>query len=86
MALVLRRPPFFRFPQLQHPPAMVTYLGTRDIAMFSTDLDSFDFKASTPEKIVKTVMTKLNKRRKASSCCTISRSTPAKPCRRCSRG
>jgi peptidoglycan/xylan/chitin deacetylase (PgdA/CDA1 family) len=53
--------PFFRFPQLQHPPAMVTYLGTRDIAMFSTDLDSFDFKASKPEKIVETVMTKVTK-------------------------
>jgi peptidoglycan/xylan/chitin deacetylase (PgdA/CDA1 family) len=53
--------PFFRFPQLQHPPAMVTYLGTRDVAMFSTDLDSFDFKASKPEKIVETVMTKVNK-------------------------
>ncbi len=53
--------PFFRFPQLQHPPAMVTYLGTRDIAMFSTDLNSFDFKASTPDKIVETVMTKVNK-------------------------
>ena len=53
--------PFFRFPQLQHPPAMVTYLGTRDIAMFSTDLDSFDFKASKPEKIVDNVMSKVNK-------------------------
>jgi 3-dehydroquinate dehydratase len=40
---------------------MVTYLGTRDVAMFSTDLDSFDFKASTPDKIVETVMTKVNK-------------------------
>jgi peptidoglycan/xylan/chitin deacetylase (PgdA/CDA1 family) len=27
--------PFFRFPALQHPPEMVTYLGTRNIAMFS---------------------------------------------------
>jgi peptidoglycan/xylan/chitin deacetylase (PgdA/CDA1 family) len=53
--------PFFRFPQLQHPPAMVSYLGTRDVAIFSTDLDSFDFKASKPEKIVETVMTKVNK-------------------------
>ena len=61
LALGAAPAPFFRFPQLQHPPAMVTYLGTRDIAMFSTDLDSFDFKASTPEKIVETVMTKLNK-------------------------
>src|SRR6202171_4981755 len=31
--------PFFRFPALQHPPEMVTYLGTRNIAMFSCDLD-----------------------------------------------
>ena len=37
--------PFFRFPALQHPPEMVTYLGTRNIAIFSCDLDSFDFKA-----------------------------------------
>src|SRR3954454_11661808 len=61
LALGAAPAPFFRLPQLQHPPAMVTYLGTRDIAMFSTDLDSFDFKASTPEKIVETVMTKVNK-------------------------
>ena len=53
--------PFFRFPALQHPPEMVTYLGTRNIAIFSCDLDSFDFKASKPEKIVDTVMTKVDK-------------------------
>jgi peptidoglycan/xylan/chitin deacetylase (PgdA/CDA1 family) len=54
--------PFFRFPQLQHNPAIVSYFGTRNIAMFSTDIDSFDFrKGSTPEKIVETVMTKLDK-------------------------
>jgi peptidoglycan/xylan/chitin deacetylase (PgdA/CDA1 family) len=61
LALGAAPAPFFRFPQLQHPPAMVTYLGTRDVAIFSTDLDSFDFKASKPEKIVETVMAKLNK-------------------------
>ena len=54
--------PFFRFPELQHNPAMVTYLGTRNVAMFSCDLDSFDYKKdSTPENIVNTVMTKLGK-------------------------
>ena len=41
--------PFFRFPALQHPPEMVTYLGKRNIAIFSCDLDSFDFKASKPQ-------------------------------------
>ena len=53
--------PFFRFPALQHPPEMVTYLGTRNIAIFSCDLDSFDFKASKPEKVIDTVMKKLTK-------------------------
>jgi peptidoglycan/xylan/chitin deacetylase (PgdA/CDA1 family) len=53
--------PFFRFPALQHPPEMVTYLGNRNIAIFSCDLDSFDFKASKPEKVIDTVMKKLTK-------------------------
>lgn len=53
--------PFFRFPALQHPPEMVTYLGTRNIAMFSCDLNSFDFKASKAQTVVDTVMKKVDK-------------------------
>ncbi|HTO65368.1 MAG TPA: polysaccharide deacetylase family protein [Bradyrhizobium sp.] len=54
--------PFFRFPQLEQRPATMAYFGTRNVAMFSCDLDSFDFrKDSTPDKIVNTVMTKLDK-------------------------
>jgi peptidoglycan/xylan/chitin deacetylase (PgdA/CDA1 family) len=53
--------PFFRFPELQHPAAMVTYLGSRNVAIFSCDLDSFDFRAQKPEQVVQTVMTKLAK-------------------------
>ncbi len=53
--------PFFRFPALRHPPEMVTYLGTRNIAIFSTDLDSFDFKMRKPDQVVKSVMAKLAK-------------------------
>jgi peptidoglycan/xylan/chitin deacetylase (PgdA/CDA1 family) len=62
----LGNPPasFFRFPQLQHPPAMVSYLGTRNVAIFSCDIDSFDFKAKNADQIVETVMTKLNKQGK----------------------
>src|SRR5215203_5163327 len=52
---------FFRFPALQHPPEMVTYLGSRNIAIFSTDMDSFDFKMRKPEQVVKSIMTKLQK-------------------------
>ena len=61
MALGQPPAPFFRFPQLQHNPAAVTYLGTRNVAMFSTDLDSFDFRSSSSEQIINTVMTKVDK-------------------------
>jgi peptidoglycan/xylan/chitin deacetylase (PgdA/CDA1 family) len=53
--------PFFRFPALQHPPEMVTYLGERNIGIFSCDLDSFDFKASKAQTIIDTVMRKVDK-------------------------
>jgi len=53
--------PFFRFPALRHPPEMVTYLGERNIAVFSTDFDSFDFKMHKPEQVVKSVMDKVTK-------------------------
>ncbi|MGL6060412.1 MAG: polysaccharide deacetylase family protein, partial [Bradyrhizobium sp.] len=53
--------PFFRFPALQHPPEMVTYLGERNIGIFSCDLDSFDFKARNAQQIIDTVMRKLEK-------------------------
>jgi peptidoglycan/xylan/chitin deacetylase (PgdA/CDA1 family) len=53
--------PFFRFPALQHPPEMVTYLGTRNIAMFSCDLDSFDFKARNAQEVIDVTMKKLDK-------------------------
>src|SRR5260370_42159954 len=40
---------------------MVTYLGTRDVAIFSCDLDSFDFKASKPQTVINSVMKKVDK-------------------------
>lgn len=53
--------PFFRFPALRHPPEVVTYLGQRNIGIFSTDMDSFDFKMRKPEQVVNSVMTRLKK-------------------------
>jgi peptidoglycan/xylan/chitin deacetylase (PgdA/CDA1 family) len=53
--------PFFRFPDLQMPADLMTYLGTRNIATFSTDIDTYDFKIRKPEDVVKSVMTKLAK-------------------------
>jgi peptidoglycan-N-acetylglucosamine deacetylase len=64
MALGAAPSPFFRFPELQHGPAAVAYLQQRNVAMFSCDLDSFDFRAKNPEQIINTVMTKLDKQGK----------------------
>ena len=43
---------------------MMSYLAERNIAVFSTDIDSFDFKMHKPEQVIKSVMTKLDKRGK----------------------
>lgn len=56
--------PFFRFPALQDPPDLVTYLGQRNIAIWSMDLDSFDFKIKKSDLVVKSVMDKLEKKGK----------------------
>jgi len=53
--------PFFRFPSLRQTPELTAYLGERNIGIFSTDLDSFDFKMKSPEQVVDSVMTKLKK-------------------------
>jgi peptidoglycan/xylan/chitin deacetylase (PgdA/CDA1 family) len=53
--------PFFRFPDLQQPPELMTYLGTRNQAIFSTDIDTFDFKLRKPDDVIKSAMTKLAK-------------------------
>jgi peptidoglycan/xylan/chitin deacetylase (PgdA/CDA1 family) len=45
--------PFFRFPDLQHPPQLMSYLAERNIAVFSTDIDSRDFKMHKPEEVIK---------------------------------
>ncbi|WP_315811880.1 polysaccharide deacetylase family protein [Bradyrhizobium sp. SZCCHNR2028] len=56
--------PFFRFPQLQHRPSAVAYLGSRNVAMFSCDVDSFDFRSKDADQVVNTVMTGLDKKGK----------------------
>jgi peptidoglycan/xylan/chitin deacetylase (PgdA/CDA1 family) len=52
---------FFRFPDLQHPPPLLSYLAERNIATFSTDIDSFDFKMRKPEQVIESVIRKLEK-------------------------
>jgi len=53
--------PFFRFPALSHAPEMVTYLGERNIGIFSTDMDSLDFKIHKPDQVIASVLAKLKK-------------------------
>jgi peptidoglycan/xylan/chitin deacetylase (PgdA/CDA1 family) len=53
--------PFFRYPYLRDSQATLAHLASRNIAVFSTDVDSFDFKRQTAEKLVETIMKKLEK-------------------------
>jgi peptidoglycan-N-acetylglucosamine deacetylase len=64
LALGAAPAPFFRFPQLQHGPAAMAWLGSRNIAIFSCDADSFDFRAKDAAQIINTVMTKIDKQGK----------------------
>lgn len=61
--VVLGQPeaPLFRFPALRHSPELLSYLGTRNVGIFSTDVDSFDFKIHKPAQVITSVMTKLKK-------------------------
>lgn len=53
--------PFFRFPALRMPPEILKYLAERNIAIMSTDWDTFDFKARRPEQVVHAVQERLTK-------------------------
>src|SRR5215470_2449652 len=57
--------PYFRFPALRQPQELIEYLGKRNIAIFSADMDSFDFKMRKPEQVRQSVMEKLKKQVKA---------------------
>src|SRR5262249_45122280 len=56
--------PFFRFPFLRDSKETLAYLGSRNIAIFSCDLDSFDFKSRKPEQVVSNVIAKLERKSK----------------------
>ncbi len=56
--------PFFRFPFLQDSPEALEHLASRNIAAFSMDVDSFDFKFRNAEQMVKDTMAKLDKKGK----------------------
>jgi peptidoglycan-N-acetylglucosamine deacetylase len=56
--------PFFRYPMLRDSKATLDHLAKRNIAVFSQDVDSFDFKLRTTESLVKSVIDRLAKKGK----------------------
>jgi peptidoglycan/xylan/chitin deacetylase (PgdA/CDA1 family) len=64
MALGTAPAPFFRFPGLAHTQGALGYLASRNISMFSVDVDSNDFKSSGADQVIQNVMTKLDKQGK----------------------
>jgi peptidoglycan-N-acetylglucosamine deacetylase len=56
--------PFFRFPALKDSKESLSYLASRNIGIFSTDIDSFDFTIRDPDRLVKRVMDRLERKTK----------------------
>ena len=56
--------PFFRYPELRDTEQTIEHLGKRNVAIFSTDIDSFDFKIRSTDALVKSLIAKLEKRGK----------------------
>ena len=56
--------PFFRYPQLRQTAELKAYLAKRNVAAFSIDIDSQDFKIKKPDQPVASVMTQLKKKQK----------------------
>jgi peptidoglycan/xylan/chitin deacetylase (PgdA/CDA1 family) len=56
--------PFFRYPQLRQTADLKAYLAQRNVAAFSIDIDSQDFKIKKPDQLVTSIMTQLKKKQK----------------------
>lgn len=56
--------PFFRFPYLADPNSMIAYGKSRDLAIFSIDIDSNDYKTKSSGRVYSNIMKQLRARRK----------------------
>jgi peptidoglycan-N-acetylglucosamine deacetylase len=56
--------PFFRYPILKDTKESLAHLAGRNMAVFSADLDSFDFKFRNPDAFVKTMTERLERKGK----------------------
>ncbi|MGE0699999.1 MAG: polysaccharide deacetylase family protein [Hyphomicrobiaceae bacterium] len=51
--------PFFRFPYLSDPASAIAHLRSRSTAIFSIDVDSFDFRTRSPTVVIRNVTQQL---------------------------
>jgi peptidoglycan/xylan/chitin deacetylase (PgdA/CDA1 family) len=56
--------PFFRFPYLGNSTAMQNYMSERNVAIFSIDVDSVDYRAKKADDVIHRVMTDLKDQKK----------------------
>lgn len=56
--------PFFRFPYLADSRAIMAHAQTRNIAAFSIDADSYDYKTLSPAEVHRAIITQLTAKRK----------------------
>jgi peptidoglycan-N-acetylglucosamine deacetylase len=56
--------PFFRFPYLADSRAMMEYARARHMAMFSIDIDAYDYKTLQPVEVHKAIMRQVLEQRK----------------------
>lgn len=52
--------PFFRFPYLSDPAHTQSYLQTRGIAMFSIEVDAYDYRTQAPDQMHRNVLSQLS--------------------------
>ena len=58
-ALGAQAAPFFRFPYLADPANAIGHLKSRNTAIFSIDVDSYDFRTRSPTVVMRNVMSQL---------------------------
>jgi peptidoglycan/xylan/chitin deacetylase (PgdA/CDA1 family) len=56
--------PFFRYPVLKDSKETLAHLASRNIGVFSADLDTFDFKFRNPDQFVKQAIERLDRKGK----------------------
>ena len=64
LALGDKATPFFRYPFLKDTEKTIDHLGKRNIAVFSTDIDSLDFKRRSSKWLTNRLMRKLKEKHK----------------------